>query len=178
MNKKDLLENMDSDSDDDENLFVNLSREPEPVLENIGAESKVESPKRETLETTKESKEFESGRVRLNSLDYFMSRDSLGSFSWIDKTNHNYQLPSYGLYLFSTTGNSTYKRLIIYVNYINDNVNEITYAKFVNYYNKYWTVKINQNNLSFGLWWGQLSVNEGKTDNSDYSAYIVPLIKY
>lgn len=167
----------DSDSDDDENLFVNLSREPEPILENISIvrlNTGEDFMSRENLENYG----AESGIVRLNSLDDFMSRDSLGSFSWIDKTNHNYQLPSYGLYLFSTTGNSTYKRLIIYVNYINDNVNDITYAKYVNYYNKYWTVKINQNNLSFGLWWGQLSVNEGKTDDSDYSAYIVPLIKY
>ena len=167
----------DSDSDDDENLFVNLSREPEPILENI---SIVRLDLREDFMSRENLENYgaESGIVRLNSLDDFRSRDSLGSFSWIDKTNHNYQLPSYGLYLFSTTGNSTYKRLIIYVNYINDNVNDITYAKYVNYYNKYWTVKINQNNLSFGLWWGQLSVNEGKTDDSDYSAYIVPLIKY
>ena len=167
----------DSDSDDDENLFVNLSREPEPILENISIvrlNTGEDFMSRENLENYG----AESGIVRLNSLDDFRSRDSLGSFSWIDKTNHNYQLPSYGLYLFSTTGNSTYKRLIIYVNYINDNVNDITYAKYVNYYNKYWTVKINQNNLSFGLWWGQLSVNEGKSDDSDYSAYIVPLIKY
>lgn len=172
MEKKDVLENIDSDSDD-EKLFVNLSREPEPILDSssiVLLDLRDDFMSKASLEN--------SSIVRLNSGKDFMSRDSLGSFSWIDKTNHNYQLPSYGLYLFSTTGNSTYKRLIVYVNYINDNVNEITYAKFVNYYNKYWTVKINQNNLSFGLWWGQLSVNEGKSDDSDYSAYIVPLIKY
>lgn len=146
----------------------NISREHKHILKKILM--------RDSLENN--GAESENGIVRLISGDEFRSQTNIGSFSWTDNQNHNFQLPSYGLYLFSTTGNSTYKRIIAYINYINNNDNEITYAKYVNYYNKYWTIKLNQNNLTFGLWWGQISVNEGKTDDSEYSAYIVQLINY